>query len=112
MTRYKLVKHYYNTHGQVKEFELRFKRPITSVLDARKLAMKTLKDDMGSVYGGSVSSIVIYGDGKDLGAVRYEKSTREYWWYSNRKADPEKKYHMRLILKNGSFSKRTLFDNI
>lgn len=112
MTTYKLIKHYYNTRGQVREFELKSKRPITSLLDARKKAMKEYNQDSSSVYGGHVASIVIYADGKELGAVKYEKSTREFWWYSNRKADPEKKIHMRLILKNGSLSKRTLFFNI
>lgn len=106
--KYTLIKHYYNGHGQIKDFVL---GNATTVVKAREKAIKNYLTDLGD-YRFSTTAIEIQENGIKIGSVKYEKSTGEFWWYSDRKADPMKKYHMRIVNRNGTFAKRTLFDNI
>lgn len=86
----------------------------TSVTEARKAAMRFWKDGSIKHSFTKYHSVVIYEGGimdKDaIGAVHYDDYAKVFYWLSNRKRDPKKIYHGRVLNKDGSFSKRSWFD--
>lgn len=86
----------------------------SNITDARRAAMRLWKDGSIKHSFTKYTSVIVFDGGvmdKDaVGAVHYDDYAKVFFWLSNRKHDPKKLYHGRIINKDGSLSKRSWFD--